>query len=95
MQYKRQRQYDLAVDTWLKLSERASELALEALEELAIHFEHHRCDPKRAMEFTLAALGRLREQPRASIHPERFTHRLARLQQKNERLQGSIKLPMA
>jgi hypothetical protein len=94
MQYKRQRQHQLAVETWLELSRRQSPLALEAFEELAIHYEHHQRDPKSAMEFTLAALERLREQPSSPSDAERFTHRLERLQRKTARLQGAIKLPI-
>jgi len=59
LQYKRQRLHDLAVAKWLELSRQQSLLALDALEELAIHYEHHARDPKAAMEFTLAALKRL------------------------------------
>jgi uncharacterized protein YprB with RNaseH-like and TPR domain len=103
-QYKRQRQHELAVEKWLELSRRESLLALEALEELAIHYEHHVRDPKTAMEFTLAALERLQAQePQGrsagpalrSSQSERFTHRLTRLQRKSARLQSTIKLPMA
>jgi hypothetical protein len=109
LQYKRQRRHELAVETWLELSRRPSPLALDAFEELAIHYEHHQRDPKSAMEFTLAALERLREEePRVekpqgrTVGPalpppraERFTHRLARLQRKTPPLQGAIKLPIA
>jgi hypothetical protein len=56
LQYKRQRQHELAVATWLELTRRASPLAIEAFEELAIHYEHHERNPQSAMEFTLAAL---------------------------------------
>jgi len=58
-QYKRQQKHELAVETWLELSRRASPLALEAFEELAIHYEHHRRDPQGAMEFAEAALALL------------------------------------
>ena len=93
LQYKRQRQHELAVETWRELTKRASILALEAFEELAIHYEHHHRDPKSAMEFTLAALERLREQLSSAPHTERFNHRLQRLQRKSARLQITIKLP--
>src|SRR5208283_3959846 len=104
LQYQRQRQHELAVETWLELTRRASPLALEAFEELAIYYEHHQRDPKSAMEFTLAALERLNgEEPQGRTagpalpppHAERFTHRLARLQRKTARLQSAIKLPIA
>ena len=94
LQYKRQRQHELAVETWLELTRRASPLALEAFEELAIHYEHHQRDPKSAMEFTLTALERLREQPSLTPRTERFTHRLERLQRKTARLQSTSKLPI-
>jgi hypothetical protein len=104
LQYKRQRQHELAVEKWLELSRRASPLALDAFEELAIHYEHHERNLKTAMEFTLAALERLRgEEPQGrtagpALPPhrtERFTHRLARLQRKTARAQSSVRLPMA
>jgi hypothetical protein len=94
LQFKRQRQHELAVEKWMELSRRASLLALEAFEELAIHYEHHVRDPKTALEFTLAALERLRDQVPPSPHAERFTHRLARLQRKTARLQSAITLPI-
>src|SRR5271157_3995164 len=94
LQYKRQRQDKLAVETWLELTRRPSPLALEAFEELAIHYEHHQGDPQSAMEFTLAALERLREHPSLPSHIERFTHRLQRLRRKTTRLQSAIKLPI-
>jgi hypothetical protein len=108
LQYKRQRQHELAVETWLELTRRASPLALEAFEELAVYYEHHKRDPKGAMEFTLAALDRLGGRGTSGERPgqaqglplqtdaERFTHRLQRLQRKTpRRLQGAAKLPIA
>jgi tetratricopeptide (TPR) repeat protein len=94
LQYKRQRQHELAVETWRELSRRPSPLALEAFEELAIHYEHRERNPQTAMEFTLAALERLRDQPLPTPHTERFTHRLERLQRKTAKLQDAIKLPI-
>jgi tetratricopeptide (TPR) repeat protein len=106
LQYKRQHQHELAVETWLELTRRPSPLALEALEELAIHYEHHQRDPKSAMEFTLAALERLErrsppcgrpgraQSPPIQTDAERLTHRLQRLQRKTACLQGAIKLPI-
>jgi hypothetical protein len=95
LQYKRQRQHELAVETWLELTRRASPLAVEAFEELAIHYEHHRRDPKSAMEFTLAALERLREQPSSPYNSERLIHRLERLQRRSERIENTNKLPIS
>ncbi len=106
-QYKRQRLHDLAVEKWLELSQRASPLALEALEELAIHYEHHVRDPKAAMEFAVAALELLERgstvgerQGQAQGQPlqtdiARFTHRLQRLQRKFAKTQNTIHLPIA
>ncbi len=103
LQYKRQRLHDLAVEKWRELSQRASLLALDALEELAIHYEHHARDPKAAIEFTLAALDRLQAQePQGriadpappSLQSERFTHRLERLQRKIVRLHNTLELPI-
>jgi uncharacterized protein YprB with RNaseH-like and TPR domain len=107
LQHKRQRQHELAVEVWLELARRASPLALEAFEQLAVYYEHHRRDPKSALDFTLAALERLREHepqalqtrdsaPPASAHSyaARFAHRLERLQRKTARLESAIKLPI-
>jgi uncharacterized protein len=94
-QYKRQHLHDLAVEKWRELSRRESPLALDALEELAMHFEHHQRDHKAAIEFTQAALEWLRKESAASSHTERFTHRLERLQRKSSRRQGATKLPIA
>ena len=92
LQYKRQRQHELAVETWLELTRRTSLLALDAFEELAIHYEHHRRDLQGAMEFTLAALERLREQSSSLPHAERLNHRLKRLRLKTTRLPSGTAL---
>jgi len=104
LQYKRERQHDLAVEKWLELSRRASPLAIEAFEELAIHYEHHRRDCQGALEFTLAALERLSagehvENPkgepgglfsaRAAV-PELAPPHAARFTHRRERLQRKI-----
>ena len=105
LQYKRQRQHELAVETWLELSRRASPLALEAFEELAIHYEHHQRDPKTAMEFTLAALERLNRwksrrgvpagPARLAARPAKLTHRSEeRCNCKLARSQVTVRLPM-
>ncbi len=94
LQYKRQRRHELAVETWKELSRRPSPLALEALEELAIHFEHIQRDLRSALDYTQSALELLRERP-SPPDAERFTHRLGRLQRKLARAEGTINLPMA
>ena len=94
LQHKRQRQIDLAVEVWRELARRPSPLALEACEALAIHYEHRQRDHQRALEFTLAALERLRQQPALGSHIARFTHRLERLQRKAARQQTAADLPI-
>jgi tetratricopeptide (TPR) repeat protein len=106
LQYKRQRLHDLAVEKWRELSQRASPLAIDALEELAIHYEHHQRDPKAAMEFTTAALDLLERrsalgerQGQAQGQPlqtdlGRFTHRLKRLQRKFAKTESTVDVPL-
>jgi uncharacterized protein YprB with RNaseH-like and TPR domain len=106
LQYKRQRKHELAVETWLELTRRESLLALEAFEELAIHYEHHHRNFQTAMEFTLAALERLGSggATRPNLGPAadasldtdsvRFTRRLERLRRKLARAPGTVQLPM-
>jgi hypothetical protein len=94
LQYKRQCQHALAVETWRELTQRPSPLALEAFEELAIHYEHRERDPQSAMEFTRTALEHLRAQPTPTLPLERFTHRMERLQRKTARLRGAMNLPI-
>jgi uncharacterized protein YprB with RNaseH-like and TPR domain len=95
LQHKRQRQTDLAVEVWRELAQRPSPLALEACEALAIHYEHRQRDHQSALEFTLAALERLRQQPALGSHVARFTHRLQRLQRKAARQQPATHLPIS
>jgi len=94
-QLKRQRQHELAVEVWLELSRREPPLALEALEELAIHYEHRRHDARTALEFTVTALERIREQSSSPPHLTRFARRLERLQKKLARGEGLTRLPLA
>jgi len=94
LQYKRQRRQESAVETWKELARRPSPLALEALEELAIHYEHRQRDLRSALNFTQSALELLRERP-SPPDAARFTHRLERLQRKLAHAEGTIDLPMA
>jgi hypothetical protein len=87
-EFKRQRQHESAVELWLELSRREPPLAVEALEELAIHYEHHLRDLEQALEFTLAALARLERQFPSVAHRKRFARRLERLQRKQARASG-------
>jgi hypothetical protein len=79
---KRKRQHESAVELWLELSQREPPLAVEALEELAIHYEHHLRDLQQALEFTLAGLTRLEGPYPSSAHRARFARRRERLQRK-------------
>ena len=81
-EFKRQRQHESAIELWLELSRRETPLALEALEELAIHFEHHLRHLEQALEFTLAALARLEAGPPSASDRIRFARRMERLQRK-------------
>jgi uncharacterized protein YprB with RNaseH-like and TPR domain len=94
LQLKRLRQHELAVEIWLELTRREFPVALEALEELAIYYEHRRQDTKTALEFTLAALERLQENPPSSPHLARFVRRLGRLQRKSARAANAASLPL-
>ena len=81
-EFKRKRQHESAAELWLELSRRESPLAVEALEELAIHYEHHLRDIQQALEFTLDAVARLEEQFPSVAYRNRFARRLERLQTK-------------
>ncbi len=81
-QLQRQRQYERAVEAWLELSRRDSPLAMEALEALAIHYEHRQRDAGQALEFTRAALARAEEQSAHAPSLARFSRRAARLEKK-------------
>ena len=94
LQHKRQRQPELAAETWRELARRPSPLALEACEALAIHYEHQQRDPQSALDFTLTALARLREQPALEFHTARFTHRKERLERKVARRRSGSQLPI-
>jgi hypothetical protein len=91
-EFKRKRQHESAVELWLELSRRELPLAVEALEELAIHYEHHLRDLRQALEFTLAALARLEEQFPSLAHRNRFARRMERLQRKLARASSATLL---
>ncbi len=84
-EFKRQRQHESAVELWMELSHREPPLALEALEELAMHSEHRLRNLGQALEFTLAALAHLDGQFPSPPHRERFARRMERLQRKQAR----------
>jgi hypothetical protein len=93
-EFKRQRQHESAVELWLELSRREPPLAVEALEELAIHSEHHLGDLQQALEFTLAALAHLEGQFRSVPHHARFVKRMERIQRKLGRATKTVTLPL-
>ncbi len=99
LQYRRQRKYALAIETWMELSRRESPLALEALEALAIYYEHHLRDLQGALEFTLSAIERVNGIARASAAPgrpspnhKRLAHRVQRLNRKISHLSKAAAL---
>jgi uncharacterized protein YprB with RNaseH-like and TPR domain len=81
-EFKRQRQHESAVEFWLELSRREPPLAVEALEELAMHYEHRLRNLEQALEFTLAALAHLDGQFPSPPHRARFARRMERIQRK-------------
>jgi hypothetical protein len=94
-QHKRQRQHDLAVELWNELARREAPFAIKALEELAIHYEHRRRDAATALEFTVAALERLRESSASRAHFARFARRLERLRKKSGARTGPLNVRLA
>ncbi len=94
-QHKRRREQELAVEIWKELAQRQAEFAFDALEELAIHYEHRERDVAAALAFTLDAMERLRREAAPRQHLKRFTHRLERLQRKSLRVNITPRLPRA
>jgi uncharacterized protein YprB with RNaseH-like and TPR domain len=94
-QHKRSRQHQHAVELWKSLVGREDAYAAKALEELAIHYEHRERNVGTAMEFTMAAIARLREVPAFASPLKRLNHRLERLRQKSVRTatQGALAGP--
>lgn len=88
-EHKRQRQYNRAVALWAELARREPPFALQALEELAIHYEHRRRDPAAALAYAQSALERLDGAPHAQALVVRFSRRRERLRRKSLRLSSS------
>ncbi len=82
-QQKRRRLHDQAVEIWLEMTRRETPYAIQALEELAIHYEHRRRDARGALAFVEAAFDRLRDDPSLKSHLDRFARRLERLRRKS------------
>jgi uncharacterized protein YprB with RNaseH-like and TPR domain len=93
VQHKRRREHEEAAELWNQLARREEPLALKALEELAIYYEHRRRDAVTALVFTTAALDRLREDPTGLSCKKRFARRHARLEKKTQRAEASQLLP--
>jgi hypothetical protein len=93
-EFKRQRRHESAVELWLELSRREPPLAVEALEELAMHSEHRLRNLEQALEFTLAALAHLDGQFTSAPHRARFARRMERLQRKLARTASKVALPL-
>jgi uncharacterized protein len=97
-QHKRRGEYELSAEIWTQITMRQGDYVLEALEQLAIYFEHRQRDFQAALEFTTSALQWLTESAapgpsdgasRSGSAPKcqvkRFTHRLERLKRKTAR----------
>jgi uncharacterized protein YprB with RNaseH-like and TPR domain len=93
---KRRRDYASAAAIWEQMASArgasAAEFAIEACEQLAIHFEHRARQPERAAEWTETALRQLRaatrlEPARARRLEARLGHRQRRLARKGARLE--------
>jgi len=93
-EFKRQRRHESAVELWLELSRREPPLAVEALEELAMHYEHRLRNLEQALEFTLAALAHLDGQSPSPPHRARFARRRERIQRKLARTASKVALPL-
>lgn len=90
---KRERDFARAIELWNELAE-SVEPSVEALEQLALHYERRERDYEEAARITRSALGELRKASRLGlIVPERHAHlslrlkkRLIRIQSKADRL---------
>ncbi len=89
---KRERDYARATSLWEELLADSTE-GLEAYEQLAIYYEHHACEPRRAARFTRDALGALQKAYRAGrIEPGRYRRLQGRLEHRLARLERQSKL---
>jgi uncharacterized protein YprB with RNaseH-like and TPR domain len=93
-QYKRQRRHELAAEIWSEIAAREEPLAIQALEELAIYYEHRQRDAVRALEVTTWALEILRAGPWPDSCLDRFSRRLKRLEKKTTRADRLNSLPI-
>ncbi|MGA8183631.1 MAG: ribonuclease H-like domain-containing protein, partial [Terriglobia bacterium] len=82
-QHKRERRYQEAVEIWTKIIHLESRYAVEAYEELAIHYEHRVRDANKALEFAEAAFHHLQEISGPRFRQQRLSHRRERLLRKS------------
>jgi uncharacterized protein YprB with RNaseH-like and TPR domain len=61
LQHKRRREYAQALEIWQQIGTCGGEFATEALEQLAIHYEHRARDAKKALQCTEAALDQIQK----------------------------------
>jgi uncharacterized protein len=86
--HKRRREYELAAPLWQEVTRREAPFSIQALEELAIYYEHRRRDLPAALAATQTALDRLRESPAFIAHHQRVSSRQQRLRKKAARAAG-------
>ncbi|MGH9453610.1 MAG: ribonuclease H-like domain-containing protein [Terriglobia bacterium] len=92
-QHKRRREYERAIEIWRELTERRTDYAVEAFEQLAIHYEHRARDPRTAMELAEAAVERIQGSP-AGGNPLALGDAvdcLRRLARRIHRLEGKVR----
>jgi uncharacterized protein YprB with RNaseH-like and TPR domain len=82
-QHKKRREHAQAVELWTELARREEPHSVNALEELAIHYEHRCRDAAGAMAFAIAALDRLGGAARATSRFRQLTRRVDRLRRKS------------
>jgi hypothetical protein len=82
-QHKKRREHVQAVELWTELARREEPHSVNALEELAIHYEHRCRDAAGAMAFAIAALDRLGSTARATSRFRELTRRVDRLRRKS------------
>jgi uncharacterized protein len=83
--HKRQGEYTDALRLWQEMTRREPPYCIQALEELAIHFEHRLRDPAAALAVTEAALERLRELSLSKVRISQIAWRRDRLKKKTAR----------
>jgi hypothetical protein len=71
------------VELWTKIIHLESRYAVEAYEELAIHYEHRVRDAGKALEFAEAAFHHLQEISGPPSRQQRLSHRRERLLKKS------------